>query len=172
MGRRTHFPWIFYQRFEHDNRPPWGEKSRGNLLFGEIFQQFGGRIMRLITLQRLRGNIEHFRSTDMMWSFFTGPIDSLMRYADEANTWINCGSRHVWHAFWSAMDIVRIIRRTESSWGDLFTGKLERLLPPEQRFACLQQPQNIVWISADATLGKIAGVSWGAESFLSWMQIG
>ena len=143
-----------------------GEKKVGDtVLFDEVFSEFGSRIMRLITLQRIRGNIAHFRSTNMIWSFFTGPIDALMGYADEANTWINCGSKHIWHAFWSAMDIVRIIRRTPSSWDKLSTGRLGRLLPPEQRFACPQQPEDIVWISADATLNRIAGISWEDNEF-------
>ena len=143
-----------------------GEKKVGaTILFDEVFSEFGSRIIRLITLQRIRGNIEHFRSTNMLWSFFTGPIDALMGYADDANTWINCGSKHIWHAFWSAMDIIRIIRRTPSSWDKLPTGRLGRLLPPEQRFACPQQPEDIEWISADATLNRIAGISWEDSEF-------
>ena len=137
---------------------PEEKRAGATILFDELFCKFGTRVMRLLTLQRLRGNIEHFRATNLMWSYFTGPIDSLMRYADETGAWINCGSRHVRYAFWNAMDIVRIIRQNENSWNSLFTGKLEILLPPEQRFACVQEPQNIVWISADATMDRIAGI--------------
>ena len=90
------------------------EKRAGaTVLFGELFSEFGSRVIRLITLQRLRGNIEHFRSTNMIWTFFTGPIDSLMCFADETGAWINCGSRHAWYAFWNAMDVIRIIRMNE-----------------------------------------------------------
>ena len=139
---------------------PEEKKAGATILFDELFSSFGNRVLRLVTLQRLRGDIEHFRTTNLLWSFFTGPIDILMCCADESNVWINCGSRHVRYAFWNAMDIIRIIRRNEISWSSLFVGQLERLLPPEQRFACAQRPANIAWISAGATLGRIAGISW------------
>ena len=34
------------------------------------------------------------------------------------------------------------------------------IIPTEKRFARLQYPQNVVWVSGDATLNTIAGVSW------------
>ena len=63
------------------------------------------------------------------------------------------------------MGIARIIRQNERSWGSLFMGKLGRLLPPEQRFSCIQEPLNIVWISADATLDRIAVICWEDMEF-------
>ena len=57
---------------------PEGKRDGSAILFGQLFREFGSRVMRFLTLQCLRGNIEHFRSTDMIWSFFTGPIDGLM----------------------------------------------------------------------------------------------
>ena len=92
---------------------PEEKRAGATVLFDELFSEFGSRVMRLTTLQRLRGNIEHFRSTNMIWTFFTGPIDSLMCFADETGAWINCGSRHAWYAFWNAMDVIRIIRMNE-----------------------------------------------------------
>ena len=132
---------------------PEEKRAGATTLFDELFSQFGSRSMRLITFRRLRGDSGHFRTTNMMWTFCAGPIDNLMCFADESNTWINCGSRHAWYAFWNAMDIVRIIRRNENSCNTPFAGNLAWLLPPEQRFACAQKPENIVWISGDATLG-------------------
>ena len=58
--------------------PPEEKRAGATILFEELFIQFGSRMMRLQTLHRLRGNIEHFRPTNLMWSYFTGPIDSLM----------------------------------------------------------------------------------------------
>ena len=146
---------------------PEEKRAGATILFDELFSEFGSRVIRLISLQRLRGNIEHFRSTNMIWSFFTGPIDSLMCYADETGVWINCGSKHAWYAFWNAMDVIRIIRMNDESWRSLFTGTLERLLPPEQRFACEQHPDDIVWISADATLERVAGICWEDKEFFT-----
>ena len=47
-----------------------------------------------------------------------------------------------------------------------FTGWLERILPPEQRFACLQYPNNVVWVAGDATLCHLAGISWRDKEYL------
>ena len=65
------------------------------------------------------------------------------------------------------MDIIRIIRRNGDSWNMLFTGELERLLPIDQRFARALHPGNIMWISADATLDRIAGIRWGDKEFFA-----
>ena len=51
-----------------------GEKRAGaTVLFGELFRQFGSRIMRPLTIRRLRGNIERFRTTNILWSFPPAP---------------------------------------------------------------------------------------------------
>ena len=65
------------------------------------------------------------------------------------------------------MDIVRIIRQDENSWNMLFAGRLGRLLPPGQKFARAQQPGDIIWISADATLDRIAGISCEDKEFFA-----
>ena len=44
-------------------------------------------------------------------------------------------------------------------------GSLERLLPPEQRFACQNYPGEAIWTSGDATLDTIAGISWADKQF-------
>ena len=171
MERRTNLFGICDQYLQYNDRAPRGTESRSHYsLSDELFRQFGSRVIRLVTLQRLRGNIERFRSANILWSFFTVPTDPLMLYADEANKWINCGSKHVRYAFRSAMGIFRIIRRNESSWDKLFTGRLESLLPTEKRFDCLQQPDDSAWISAEATLNAIAVISWGVETFSPWTQ--
>ena len=122
---------------------PEAKRAGPTILFGELLSQFGSRVVRLASLHRIRGNIEHFRSANMLWSFFNGPIYGRMCFADETNTWINCGSRHLRYAFWSATEIVRIIRRNKHSWGKLFAGELEWLLPHEHRFECAQKPEDI-----------------------------
>ena len=89
---------------------PEGKRAVATIPSDEMFGHLGSRVRRLITTQRIRGNIERCRSSNMIWSFSTGPIDALMCFADESNTWTNCGSRHVWYAFWSSANIIRIIR--------------------------------------------------------------
>ena len=145
-----------------------GEKRAGATpLFDEIFACFGSRNLRLITLQRIRGNPEHFESTNTMWNFFTAHVDALLGCADEAGIRINCGFPHVWMALWESMKVLICLRKDGRKWADIFKGSLERLLPAEQRFARHQYPQNVIWVSGDATLNTVAGVSWfGREYFV------
>ena len=79
---------------------------------------------------------------------------------DEAGVWITCGIPQVWKAFWESMKVLMFLRKDEKKWAEIFRGKLGRLLPDEQRFACPQYPHNVIWVSGDATLHTIAGVSW------------
>ena len=57
---------------------PEEKKAGDTVLFDELFRNFGSRVIRLVSLQRLRGNIEHIRTTTALRTCSTGPIDSLM----------------------------------------------------------------------------------------------
>ena len=63
------------------------------------------------------------------------------------------------------MDTIRIILTDWHNWRKLLTWTSGRLLPPEQRSACAQQPGDIAWISSDATLERIACISWEDEEY-------
>ena len=146
-------------------RFPEQKRAGASVLFDELFADFGSNTMRMITLQQIRGNIEHFKSTNTLWSYFTAPIDALLGCGDECNLWVVAANADFWIAFWPSVEVIRTIRKCEKKWALLFCGSLERLLPPEQRFACHEYPDRVVWMSGDATLETVAGVSWSDKQF-------
>ena len=143
---------------------PSGEIDGATVLFGELFSHFGTRIIRLPDLRRFGGSIAHIRPTITSWPIFTGPIDALMSIDDETSTWINCPMGNVWGAFWLSMDVLRISRLGASNWGSRLNGPSKRLLPEEQRFSFQRYPAEVVRISADATLDRADGISWGIRN--------
>ena len=148
-------------------RLPEEKRAGATTLFDEIFAQFGSRDMRLVTLQRLRGDLEHFKSTNFLRDFVTAPADALLGCSDGTGIWINCGLPNVWRAFWESMRALISIRKDEHRRAGLPKGSLGLLLPAEQRFSCLRYPFNVFWVSGDATPQTIAGVSWfGKEYFV------
>ena len=58
------------------------------------------------------------------------------------------------------MGVIETCTKEESSWRALFHGSLFRLLPPHERLALKMEVRPFVWITVDATLDYIAGVSW------------
>ena len=148
-------------------RIPEEKRAGASVLFDELFASFGSKALRVLTLQRIRGNIEHFRSTDILWEYFTPPIDALLGCSDEAGIWAECGNAQWWLAFWESMKSIQLIRNDETQWARLFSGPLERLLPPEQRFACPHYPERVIWNPGDATLTTVDGVSWFGKEFFA-----
>ena len=47
---------------------PAQKREGASVLLGELFLPFGSHALRVITLQRIRGNIEHFKSTNILWA--------------------------------------------------------------------------------------------------------
>ena len=141
-------------------------------LFDGLRQKAGSRTFGILELQQVRGHIEHFEASNAIWKFLTGPIDALLRYSDENAVWANCPSLEVWTAFWNSLMAVFDIMDSDDRWRAAFNGNLIRLLTPEQRLTVkLNQISSrylddcFVWLSADATLTTVGGLSWGGREF-------
>ena len=60
------------------------KRAGPTVLFGDLFAAFGSNSVRLNVTQQVRWNIEHSKSTNMLWSYFTSPIDALLWFGEEA----------------------------------------------------------------------------------------
>ena len=123
-------------------RLPEQKRAGASVLFDQLFESFGSNSPRLLTLQQIRGNVEHFKSTNALWNYFTAPIDALLGCGDECGLWVMSANPDFWVAFWDSMEAIRTIKSSETQWDALFCGSLERLLPPEKRFACRRYPEK------------------------------
>ena len=142
------------------------------VLFEQLAEKTGPHVLEVVTLQQIRGHVEHFKSTNSMWKFLTGPIDLLLRYTDERAVWVNCPVPEIWQSFWNSLSLIFDTLPCESRWKNLFRGSLMRLLTPDQRLSIRLDrvsprflPDNFVWVSVDATLELLGGLSWGDGEF-------
>ena len=120
----------------------------------------------LLEMQQLRGDIEHFQSTNEVWRFVKHPADLLLGSSDELGVYIRRPDPRVWRMFWDTMDFIKGFHSVEEEWRKLFTGSLVRLLSPEERLSIRSERERTVWVTTDATLEYIAGISWmGKEAF-------
>ena len=151
---------------------PVAKVAGDRVLFEQLVDRRGSRALEVVMLQRVRGHIEHFRASNAIWKFLTGPIDLVLRYTDEQATWVNCPVPEVWDSFWNGMDTVFDLTHSEYQWRGIFHGDLIRLLTPGQRLSVRMGrisprfiPDRFAWVSVDATLDLMGGLSWGAREF-------
>lgn len=90
----------------------------------------GTRALVVSTLHQIRGNIGHFRASNITWEFPTGPIDLLLRYTDEKATWANRPTPEVWDSFRSRLSLIFYTMQSESQRGSLSQGSLLRFPTP------------------------------------------
>ena len=141
-------------------------------LFEKLFETRRCRALEVITLQQIRGHVEHFKAPNSLWKFLTGPIGLLLGYTDETAVWVNCPVPEVWVAFWDSMGVVFEQLASDAQWHKMFRGTLIRLLTPEQRLSVHLNrisprfPSGaFTWVSLDATLSTLGGLSWGDREF-------
>ena len=105
------------------------------VLFDRPGERQGSHSLEVVTLQKVRGEIDHFRAASAMWKFLTAPIDLLLQYTDGRVVWVNCRVPEVWVAFWNSLSTLVDLMKSEQQWRHLFRGSLVRLLIPEQRLS-------------------------------------
>ena len=71
-----------------------------------------------------------------------------------------CGSH-----FWPTPELIQDCCHSEEAWGSLCMGKLARFLIPEERLSIATERASSIWISGDATLDWMAGISWKDRQF-------
>ena len=142
------------------------------VLFEQLQLLYPPRATELQTIQKLRGHMGHFRSSNSMWKMLIGHAGLLLQYTDGNPQWINCQVNEARAEFWNSLQIGFTLMQSEQQWRQCFRGSLIRLLPPEQRLSfhlyriSSHRPSgNFVRLSADATLHLVGGISWGDREF-------
>lgn len=136
------------------------EKMDGaRILFGHFFSLKHSQAIRLLEVQQLRGRLEHFHATNDVWGIAKGPTDALLGFADEIGLYIRCPNPTVWKVFRGSLSIVETQCTDEDTWRGLSQGQLIRLLKHEERLSFASERIRAIWISADAALSWLAGVS-------------
>ena len=103
--------------------------------------------LRLTTLPRIRGIVEHFKSGNATWEYPTSPVGALLICASEAGIGTNFCLHQLRRDFWESAKGLICLRGNEWRRDYLFEGTLERLLTAEQRLARQKYPRNLVWAS-------------------------
>ena len=112
------------------------------------------------SIQKLRGCMGHFATTNHILEILSAPVDELLTYGDENNEWVSCPHAEIWTSFWRSMSVIETCIAEDCSWRSLLRGSLFRLLPLHGRLALKMEVRPFVWITVDATLDFIAGLSW------------
>ena len=89
----------------------------------------------------------------------------LLAFGDENNQRVSCPQPETWHAFWHTMSVIETCMSNEVNWGNLFKGSLLRLLPLAYRMSLKMEVQPFIWVTVDATLEWISGISWHDREF-------
>lgn len=114
-------------QIEADNlaiRLPEQKRAGATVLFGALFASFGRNCLRSNNLQQERGNIEHFKSTNSLWIYFTAPIDARLGFGDEAGRWVMSANPDFRTAFWASVEVVRILRSSGGNGQTCYAGRL------------------------------------------------
>ena len=151
---------------------PEAKVACARVLFEQLAQKSGPRTLEVVTPQQIRGHAEHFRASNAIWKFLTGPIDLLLRYTDGRATWVNFPVPEVWGSFWNSMSAVFDLMHYEPQRRKIFHGILVRVLTPDQRLSIHLDrisprfiPARFVWVSVDATIELLGCLSWGRRAF-------
>ena len=101
-----------------------------------------------------------FQATNEVWEIAKGPTDALRGFADEIGRYIRCPIPTACETFRDSLSIIETQCKEEDTWRALFMGELIRLLEQEERLSFVSGRTRTIWISVDATLSWLAGVSW------------
>ena len=123
------------------------------------------QIMPIKSAQHLRGCMEHFSTTNPICEVLSAHADELLKFGDENNEWVSCPSPEIWDKFWCSMRAIETCPEVDVDWEALFHGSLFRLLPLAGRLSLKMEVRLSIWITVDATLDYLSGISWYDREF-------
>ena len=127
----------------------------------------GNQIVMVRSVQRLRGLVNHWKSSCRFWHYVASPVNALMSFADSTETWIRCDVDQVWLTFWNLMQMIRILSKEKETWKATFEGSLEQVISLPK---CIGSPRGrakAIWVTGDAVLGQVGGINWDADEYIS-----
>ena len=144
---------------------PEAKIASAHVLMESILAWEDSHIMPIKSAQQLRGCMEHFCTANPIWKILSAPVDELLTFGDENNEWVSCPVIEIWQSFRCSMDVIETCMKVDTDWETLFHWSLLRLLPLAQRLSLKMEGQLFIWITVDATLDFISGISWRGREF-------
>ncbi|CAE7671785.1 unnamed protein product [Symbiodinium sp. CCMP2592] len=109
--------------------------------------------------------------------FWLGVLPQLAPYLQSTNALLGPADRegHVvlrgneaeqsaqWEAFWSAIELQRLLVGSRQFWEARFVSQLEHALTTPELLALPEVKRNLVWVSADATPTRLGAIDWTAR---------
>ncbi|CAE7545999.1 unnamed protein product [Symbiodinium sp. CCMP2592] len=109
--------------------------------------------------------------------FWLGVLPQLAPYLQSTNALLGPADRegHVvlrgneaeqsaqWEAFWSAIELQRLLVGSRQFWEARFVSQLEHALTTPELVALPEVKRNLVWVSADATPTRLGAIDWTAR---------
>ena len=139
---------------------PHHQVANARVFIDELLAKNGSHFLTIIELLQLRGNLEHFSTTNGVWRLIKNATGKLLGHPDEQGSYVRCPNPTMWGFFWQSVDIVGVRRSREKAWGDLPQGDLDLLLCAAERLSFPSERGKSVRISVDAALHWMGGISW------------
>ena len=128
------------------------------IYFDELFDKQGSQCLTLLEVQQLRGNPEHFQTTNGMWETIKAPTDMLLDIQTRKVCTFDVQSARYGGCSGIPWNFLQGCMETEESSMALLMGKLARLLHPEERLSFQEEDTKEIWVTVDAVLNLVAGM--------------
>ena len=104
-------------------------KIEGSRAYG-ISEKFvvGSQQIRRNSLQVLRWYMQHRSVASVFWAGSVHPVDLLMGYANDAETFIRWHNHQIWVGFWDILSLLQFLANEEEVRPTLLTNVLSELL--------------------------------------------
>ena len=150
--------------------PPVKLEKASHLLHLQEFDH-GNRLIPLKLMQELRGNQQFWLAVMPSLGPLLQATNDLLGPPDSNGYVVARGEPYeqdrVWHRFWEAVKLQRLLVDHRAVWEVRFTHPLLESLSLEEVMSIPNQKERIVWASGDATLDRVAGIDWDAGKAFS-----
>ena len=125
---------------------------------------YGAKPLPMRLIQELRSNQQFWLCVMPELAPYLGATDALLARTDAKGRACPKGSpsqqRRSWQDFWEAVELQRVLVTARSQWATRFTNSLTGALTTAERLALPGAAARVVWVTGDATLGRIACIDW------------
>ena len=146
--------------------PPVKVMGARIMILSDVYRP-GSSKVKVRDIQVLRGLCQHWLSASLYWKLTLQGLDTILRFADEADDYISCPEPDVWVAYWNVLEVLRVTADDELRWNRLFRGRICQVVEVSKRFSGPRQVEQSEWITSDATLQQTASVNWHMREFLT-----
>lgn len=141
-------------------------KSKGVPFFLRGDLVAGSQQVRLNSLQGLMGYMQHWLVAPVLWTSCVQPVDFLLGYANEAETFISCANRQIWVGLWDMLSLRQLLAKDELDWPTPFSNNLPGAISLHRRFPWPRAMGELRWLTTDANLDLVGILDWASRKYL------